>query len=424
VNWLPLATFLVLLGAGVPIPFVIGGTAVVWLLAGGGVPLTIVPQRMFSATDALSLVAIPCFILAGAIMNSGSMSERLIGLAQAIVGRFRGGLAYVNVLSNVYFAGVTGSAAAEASAIGSIMIPAMERAGYSRPFAAALTAAASLIGPIIPPSIPLLIYGVLSGVSIAALFLAGLLPGLLLAAAYGVLVWVMLRGGGRGAEGSPGRGVARALWEALPALAMPLIIVGGMLGGVFTATEASVVAVLYALLIDGVVYRELSLRGVWKALRETVAATGVVMFVLAMTEALGWLFASHQIPQRLAANVLSWSKDRVIVLLLVNLLLLLVGIPIETAPALVLTVPVLLPLVSALGVDPVHFGVVVVLNLVLGLITPPVGASLFVVSAISGLPLEKLSRAILPFIYAGLVVLGLVTYIPWLSLALPRLLVR
>ncbi len=424
-TWIPAAAFLGFMAAGVPIPFVIGLTALIWLLVLGGIPLVILPQRMFTGADSLSLIAIPFFILAGAIMNAGSMSQRLIALANALVGRFAGGLAYVNVLSNVYFAGVTGSAAAEASAIGTVLIPAMERAGYDRAFAAALTAAASLIGPIIPPSIPLLIYGVLSDVSIAALFVAGIVPGLLLGMAYVVLINLTARRHGYQAAQPVPRGMVwRALFDALPALMMPVIIVGGMLSGIFTATEASVVAVLYALVVDGVIYRELSLQAIRRALLDTATTTGVVMFVLAMTEPLGWIFASQQIPQRFASAVLRLSSDPVIVLLLVNLLLLIIGIPIETAPALVLTMPVLLPLASQVGIDPVHFGVVVVLNLVLGLVTPPVGASLFVVSAISGLPLDRISRAILPFVGAALVVLALVTYVPWLSMALPRLLTR
>ncbi len=422
-TWTALGLLVLLLAAGVPVPFAIGLTAFVWVSAAGGAPLLILPQRMFTAADSLSLVAIPFFILAGALMNSGGLSRRLVSFAQALVGRVRGGLAYVNVLSNVYFAGVTGSAAAEASAIGTVLIPAMVRAGYDRAFSAALTAAGSLIGPIIPPSIPLLIYGVLSGASIADLFVAGIVPGLLLGLAYVAVIQLVTRGQqlGRPTLGSPAS-VWWAFWEALPALAMPFLIVGGMMGGVFTATEASVVAVLYALAVDGLLYRELTWRGIRRALLDTASSTGVVMLVLATTEALGWMFAAERLPQRLAEAVVGVTRDPLVVLLLVNLVLLAVGIPIETAPALVLTVPVLLPLVSQLGINAVHFGVVVVLNLVIGLVTPPVGASLFVVSAISGVPLGTLSRALLPFLAAALAVLLLVTYVPVLSLGLLSLL--
>jgi C4-dicarboxylate transporter DctM subunit len=419
-----MAVFVLLLLGGVPIPFVIGLTAVVGLLAQGGAPLAIFPQRMFTGADNLSLIAIPLFILAGAVMNTGGMSRRLIRLAEALVGRFRGGLAYVTVAASVYFAGVTGSAAAEASAIGSVMIPAMVRAGYDAAFAAALTAAASLIGPIIPPSIPLLLYGVLSDTSIAALFLAGVLPGLLLAVGFAVLIALRrLEDHQRPAAYTAPR-LGRAFLNALPALAMPLIIVGGMLSGVSTATEASVVAVLYALVVDGLIYRELSTGGIRQALLDTGVTTGVVMFVLAMTESLGWVFASQRIPQQFAQWMLGVSSDPVVVLLLVNLLLLVVGVPIETAPALILMTPVLLPLMRQLRIDPVHFGMVIVLNLVIGLVTPPVGASLFVVSAVSRVPLDRLSRAILPFIGVAIAVLLVVTYVPWLSLALPRLFIR
>lgn len=257
----------------------------------------------------------------------------------------------------------------------------------------------------------------------AALFVAGVLPGVLLAAAF--LALAALLPGPRAASVPTEVPPLRAAFVgALPALAMPLIIVGGMLSGAFTATEASVVAVLYAVVVDGLLYREISARGLWRALVETGTTTGVVLFVLSMTEALGWVFARQQIPQELARWFLSLSTDPVVLLLLVNVLLLLVGIPIETAPALILLTPTLMPLVRQLGIDPVHFGMVILLNLVIGLVTPPVGASLFVVSAVSGVPLDRLSRAILPFIGAAIVVLLLMTYVPWMSLVLPRALLR
>ncbi|WP_324715426.1 TRAP transporter large permease [Carboxydochorda subterranea] len=412
---------LVLLLAGLPIPFVIGLAALAGLQA-GGLPLALAVQRMFAAQDSFQLMAIPLFILAGALMNAGGLSERLVALAEALVGRLRGGLNHVNILSNVFFSGISGSAAADASAVGSILIPAMERAGYRRELAAAVTAAASLIGPIVPPSIPMILYGVQAEVSIARLFLAGAVPGLLLAAAQmATAAWVARREGlVAGRKGNLSE-ILRALRGAIWAAFMPVLILGGILGGVFTPTEAAAAAVAWALLVGAFVHRELTLARIGQALAEAALTTGIVMLMLATTEILAWILARDQIPQRLAMAVAGMDVPPWVVLLLVNVALLLVGIPLEPAPALVLLVPVLMPLVQRIGVDPVHFGVIMVLNLVIGLVTPPVGASIFVVSAISRVPLGSMAKAMVPFLVASLVVLLLVTYVPALSLWLPSL---
>ncbi|MBE3598546.1 MAG: TRAP transporter large permease [Limnochordaceae bacterium] len=412
---------LVLLLAGLPIPFVIGLAALAGLQA-GGLPLALAVQRMFAAQDSFQLMAIPLFILAGALMNAGGLSERLVALAEALVGRLRGGLNHVNILSNVFFSGISGSAAADASAVGSILIPAMERAGYRRELAAAVTAAASLIGPIVPPSIPMILYGVQAEVSIARLFLAGAVPGLLLAAAQmATAAWVARREGlVAGRKGNLAE-ILRALRGAIWAAFMPVLILGGILGGVFTPTEAAAAAVAWALLVGAFVHRELTLARIGRALAEAALTTGIVMLMLATTEILAWILARDQIPQRLAMAVAGMDVPPWLVLLLVNVALLIVGIPLEPAPALVLLVPVLMPLVQRIGVDPVHFGVIMVLNLVIGLVTPPVGASIFVVSAISRVPLGSMAKAMVPFLVASLVVLLLVTYVPALSLWLPSL---
>ncbi len=412
---------LVLLLLGLPIPFVIGLASVLGMRA-GELPLTLVVQRMFTAQDSFHLMAIPLFILAGALMNAGGLSERLVGLAEALVGRFRGGLTHVNIVSNVFFSGISGSAAADASAVGSILIPAMERSGYRRELAAAVTAAASLIGPIVPPSIPMILYGVEAGVSIGRLFLAGAVPGLVLAAAQMlVAAWVSRRQGLPSGKAAGFAEIARAARRAAWAAAMPLIVLGGILGGVFTPTEAAAAAVAYALVVGFAVYRELTFSRVAAALVEAALTTGVVMLMIGVTESLAWILARERIPQQLATWVAGLSLSPALVLLLLNLALLLIGIPLEPAPALVILVPVLMPLVHTLGIDPVHFGVIMVLNLVIGLVTPPVGASIFVVSAISRVPLTKLTGAMWPFLLASIAVLLVVTYVPALSLWLPSM---
>ncbi|HEY8426322.1 MAG TPA: TRAP transporter large permease [Limnochordales bacterium] len=413
---------LLLLLLGLPIPFALGLAAVLGMHA-GGLPLTLVVQRIFAAQDSFHLMAIPLFVLAGALMNEGGLSERLVRLANALVGRLRGGLIHVNVLSNVFFSGISGSAAADASAVGTILIPGMERAGYRRDLAAAVTAAASLIGPIIPPSIPMILYGVEAEVSIARLFVAGAVPGILLAVAQmAVGAWLARCQGLPRGQAVGWAEIGRALREAAWAVAMPFIILGGILGGLFTPTEAAAVAVVWALVIGLLVHRQLSLASIGRALVETALTTGVVMLMIGVTDALAWILARERIPQMLAQWVAGLGASPGIVLLLINLALLLIGIPLEPAPALLILVPVLMPLVHALGVDPVHFGVIIVLNLVIGLVTPPVGASLFVVSAVSRVPILAITKAMWPFLLVSIGVLLLVTYVPALSLWLPSLL--
>ena len=411
----------VLLLVGLPIAFAIGLAAMAGIHS-GGLPLTLVVQRIFAAQDSFHLMAIPLFVLAGALMNAGGISERLVALAGALVGRWRGGLLHVNILSNVFFSGISGSAAADASAVGTILIPGMERAGYRRELAAAVTAAASLIGPIVPPSIPMILYGVEAEVSIAQLFLAGAVPGFVLAAAQmAVAAWVARRQQLPAGKAAGWREILAALRRAGWAIAMPVLILGGILGGIFTPTEAAAVAVLYALVVGLVVHRELNAARIGQALVETALATGVVMLMIGVTDALAWVLARDRVPQLLAHWVADLGASPAVVLLLINLFLLLVGIPLEPAPALLILVPVLMPLVHELGVDPVHFGVIMVLNLVIGLVTPPVGASIFVVSAISRVSIIEMTKAMWPFLLVSIGVLLLVTYVPALSLWLPSL---
>lgn len=417
--------FMVLLLIGQPIAYVLAGAGLVAVLVKGSLNLTLIAGKMFEGLDSFPLLAIPFFMLAGALMNEGGITQRLIRFAQMIVGPVRGGLGLVNVVASMFFAGISGSAAAEASAIGSVLIPAMKAEGYDEDYAAALTASASTMGPIIPPSIPMILYGIIANVSIGALFLAGAIPGLLLGAGFMLLAWWMarVRDYPRGPRHS-WRELAVGLKDALLALSMPGIILGGILGGVFTPTEASAVAVVYAFAVGFFVYREIRLARLPALVTEAGLGTAVVMLVIGASELFGWILAAEQVPTRMAQFLLSLSTNPWVILLLVNILLFVVGIWLEPAPALIILVPVLAPLAQGAGIDPVHFGTVVVINVVIGLITPPVGASLFVVCSVGRLSLERVSRAIWPFIAVAVLVLLLVTYVPALSTWLPGLLIR
>jgi C4-dicarboxylate transporter, DctM subunit len=417
------AAFLGLLLLGLPIAYALAGAGLAAVLVQGKLSLTILAGKMFEGLDSFALLAIPFFMLAGALMNEGGITRRLIRFAQVIVGWVAGGLAYVNVVASMLFAGISGSAAAEAAAIGSVMIPSMSKEGYDKEFSAALTAAASTMGPIIPPSIPMILYGVIANVSIGALLLAGAVPGFMLGAGFMVMVWYYTRTRGYPAGPRPTvREVLGAFKDALLALTMPGIILGGILGGVFTPTESSAVAAVYAFVLGVFVYREIRWSRLPAILAEAGLGTAVVMLVIGASELFAWILAAEQVPQALAAGVLAVSASPWVVLLLVNVVLFVLGIWLEPAPLLIILVPVLAPLAAKVGIDPVHFGTVFVINAVIGLITPPVGASLFVVCSVGQLSLEKISRAIWPFVGMAVLVLLLVTYIPALSTWLPRVL--
>lgn len=403
--------------------------AVAFGLAGGlflalltDIPLTLVPQQMYGGADSTVLQAVPFFLLAGALMEQGGISRRLVNLAHAMVGSLRGGLAVVSVLASMFFAGISGSAAADSAAVGSVMIPAMGRRGYARDFAAALIACAGTIGTMIPPSIPMIIYGVATGTSIGALFIAGALPGVLMGLA--LIVHCIAVSRRRGYAGEPARG-SRGLWRsgraALPALLMPVIVVGGILGGVFTPTEAAAVAVFYSLLLGRAVYRELRWRDIPVALVKTGVATGVVMFIIATSTLFSWILARQGIPARLAVAFATVSDSPWLFLLATNLLLLMVGTVMETVPSIIIFAPVLLPLARQLDIDPVFFGVLMVVNLSLGLASPPSGATLFISTAIAGERLDRVARAVWPLLASMVAILLLLTFMPSLVLLLPRL---
>lgn len=415
-----LATWLALVALGIPLFVTLGLSALAYLWAQGDVLLAL-PQRVTAAANSFTLLAAPFFMLAGLAMNTSGVTHRIYGFAEAMVGWLRGGLAHVNVVGSVIFAGMSGSAVADAVGLGAIEIKAMTDEGYERPFAAAVTAASATIGPIIPPSVPMLVYAVTADASIGRLFLGGVIPGLLMAAALMVqLAWMSWRRGYPRRPLPTVRTVANRGWAALPSLATPAILLGGMLSGAFTPTEAGVVAAAYALLLGVVIHRELRLRDVPLLFLKTAEENGVILILVMASSLFAWVLARAQVPQALASWLASLSASPVVFLLAVNVFLLLVGCFLEALAAILILVPVLLPAAKLLGVDPVHFGVVMVLNLMIGTLTPPVGIVLFVVSRVAQLPFETVVRSTAPFLPPLLAVLLATTLWPDLVLFLPR----
>jgi tripartite ATP-independent transporter DctM subunit len=426
--------FFGLLFVGVPIAFVLGISATVYLMTVESLPLSAIPQRFFAGLDQFVLMSIPFFILSGALMNEAKLTEKLVQFANHLVGRWRGGLAQVNVLTSMFFGGITGAATADVAAIGPILIPAMVKQGYSREFATAVTVASSLCGPLIPPSIPMLIYGVSSGTSIGALFLAGATPGVAVGLALLVLNRYLLRNmpvtaapGGSSLEATSWivkrRDFVASFRLALVALLMPIIIVGGVVGGVTTPTEASVVAVLYAATV-GFAMKQLTFTVMWKMIGAAALMSATIMLIVAAANLLGWVLAFEQVPQAIASGFLALTNRPWVFLLLVVVLLLIVGLFLETSGSIIILTPVLFPAAQAYGFDPVHFGVVMVFGLVIGLMTPPVGLCLFIGSSIGNVTVMQLTRALIPFIAVILVVYLFFVFVPIASLWLPNLLMK
>ena len=410
-----------LLALNVPVAVTFGIAGALFLVLLTDVPLTLIPQQMFGGTDSTVLQAVPFFLLAGALMDKGGISRRLINFANVLVGWITGGLAMVSVVASMFFAGISGSAAADSAAVGSVMIPAMERKGYAKDFAAALIACAGTIGTMIPPSIPMIIYGVTTGTSIGGLFIAGVVPGVLMGLALMAHAYAVSRRRGYSGLALPS---AREAWvafrEALLTLLMPVIVVGGILGGIFTPTEAAAIAVFYSLVLGGLVYRELRWSSLPEILVQTGLSTGIVMFLIATSTAYGWILARQGIPLALANSFTGVTENPWVFLLLVNLLLLVVGTVMETVPAIIIFAPVLLPLAKRLDVDPVFFGVLMVVNLSIGLASPPSGATLFVSTAIANESLDRVCRAVWPLFFSMVGILVLITLVPPLAMWLPR----
>jgi tripartite ATP-independent transporter DctM subunit len=417
-----LAAFIVLLCVSAPITVALGGCSMVYALIGGTVPITTLIQTTFGGLTSFPLLAIPLFVLAGNLMNEGGLTPDLVNFARKLVGHIRGGLGHATILACAIFAAISGAAVATAVAIGVVMLPAMKKAGYDEEVAAALTCTASCLGPIIPPSIPFIIYGVSANVSIAALFLGGVLPGLVLSAALMVYIYIVAtRNNYPRDPKKSGREILVAAFKALPALFMPVLIMGGILSGMFTPTEAAGVTVAYAAVMGAFYYRRLNFKSLPKVLLASGLESGMVMLLIGMSEPFAWFVAADQIPQLILEWISHLTTSPYVILILVNIFLLILGIPMETVPALVIVTPVLVPIGASVGIDPVHMGIVICLNLVLGLITPPVGAVLFAVCGMTNMSLDRLGRAIWPPFLVSLGVLAIVTYLPWLSTSLPKL---
>lgn len=415
--------FVVLLALGVPVAFCLGLSALATLFY-LDIPLIVAFQRMAAGIDVFALLAIPFFIFAGELMNQSGIAAKLVRLAESMLGRARGGLGQVSVLSCMMFGAVSGSAVASVSAMGSALTPIMSEKGYSRDFAVNVTATGSATGLLIPPSHNMIIYSIAAGgsVSIVSLFLAGLLPGILLGLALMAATWLVAVRRGYPGGAFPGwRQLFVAFVQALPGLLSAIIIVGGILSGIFTATESSAIAVVYTVVIAAFVYRSLNWSKFVTATRNAVRTTAIVMLIIAAASAFGWLMAVAEVPLRMSEALLGISENPLVLFLIINLILLMLGTFMDMAPLIIITTPIFLPVATQLGMDPVQFGVVMILNLGIGLVTPPVGAVLFVGCAVGGITIEKSLRSIWPFYCAMLVVLLLVTAIPSISLALPGL---
>ncbi|WP_375460357.1 TRAP transporter large permease [uncultured Enterovirga sp.] len=417
--------FFLLVLISVPIAFAMGLSVVAAIWWQGSLPMSLMAQRTLVGADSYALLAIPFFILAGNLMNVGGITHRIIDLAMAMVGRFRGGLALTSVTAAMIFSGLSGSAAADASALGKVLIPAMKRQGYSPGFAAALMASACVNGPIIPPSIPLVIYGlsVGKGVSIIALFIGGIIPGVLLGLALMVAAYILsVKRNYPTTRAVPLRELPGLAVPAIPALLMPVIILFGVVGGVVTVTESATVAVMYALLVGFFVYRQLKVSDLWPILVQTALDTALVMFIIALSSGFGWLLAVSGLTRQLASAIAAVSSDPLTILMLINVLLLVIGIFMEPLPAMLILIPVLVPVVSAVGIDLVHFGLVMVFNLCLGLLTPPVGILLYICANFAGIKIEEEVKELGPFFAAGVAVLLIITAWPDTVLWLPRVL--
>ncbi|MFD1342429.1 TRAP transporter large permease [Litorisediminicola beolgyonensis] len=408
---------------GIPVAITLGLSSLGYILV-AGLPPVVMPQKMYAGMDVFVLLSIPGFILAGNLMNQGGITNRIIRFANALVGWIRGGLGLTNIAASMLFGGITGTAVADAASLGGVLIPGMKKAGYPGDFSAAVTAASSTVGPIIPPSVPMIIVGALSGISVGKMFLAGAIPGILMGLAMMVTAYVIsVR---RGFPHQPWQGfgeVARAFGGAIWAIAMTFLIIYGLLSGLATPTETAVVASVYAFIVGAFIYRELPLRAVPGIVTNSAVSAAGILALVGFANVFGWILVAERIPQAIADGVLSITDNRFLVILLINLLLLFVGMFMETIAALIILFVPLLSLAEAVGIDPLHFATFAVLNLMIGLTTPPVGVCLFVCANIARLPLSPVVRAIMPFLLTNILVLLAVSYFPPLATWLPSLLI-
>lgn len=414
-------SLVVMLLIGLPLPVSLAGSSILALYA-LDIPLTVFPQRFIAGVNSFTFMAIPFFLLVGQLMNSAGITERIIKFSNAAVGFLPGGLAQVNVVSSMFFGGISGSATADTASIGSIMIPAMKKEGFDADFSVAITATSATCGPIIPPSITLILYGIIAQVSITDLFIGGYVPGFMLGIGLAIVTHIVSVRRGYPVHGRPSiRGLSEGFVSAAWALFLPVLIIGGLLGGLFTVTEAAAVAVIYALFIGFAIYRDLRLTQLPAILWETAIRVGSLMTVAAAALVFAWVLTVLEVPQALAGWIFEFTTNPLLILLMFNILFLAVGMVMEAKAAMLILLPVILPVLPEVGIDLVHFGVVVVFNLLVGLVTPPVGLCLNLAAKIGDVSLNRAARAAMPFIGVQLLVLLLITYIPGLILWLPGL---
>ncbi|WP_303704421.1 TRAP transporter large permease [Celeribacter baekdonensis] len=404
--------FVVFLVMGIPVAIVIGAASMTALNL-SGVPLMVVPQQMFSGINSFAFVAVPMFILAGDIMAQGEISKRLVAFADSMFGFIKGGLSIVSVLAGMFFAAISGSGAATTAAVGASLVPELKRKGYDPAAAASLIAASGTIGVVIPPSVPMIIYAVIAQESVAKLFLNGFIPGV--AMGIGLIAIALVQGHRRAyPRGTPFNlsTIWRTLLSASWGLMAPLLILGGIFSGVFTPSEAAVVAVNYAIIVSLFIYRDLTLKGLYQIMMRAGVTTAVIMFVIASSSVLSWALSSWQVPSAIAEYALSLSSNPYVLLLLIMALILVTGVFLETASALIILTPMLLPLAMQLGIDTVHFGIIIVVGLAIGMVTPPVAINLFVASTTANLPIERITKAVFPYLMALIFVYLMIAFVP------------
>lgn len=416
--------FVLAMAIGIPIAFVLGLSSLYYFVFLGNIPLSMIGQKMFSGIDNYVLLAIPFFILAGELMNRSKITDALISFSNILVGRIPGALAQINIVASVFFAGITGSGVADTAALGSILIPAMEKEGYTPAYAAAVTVASSVIGPIIPPSVVMVIYSMATGESVGALFAAGYVPGLSIALVLMILAYyyAIKQKHPRRVEKIPMKQVILTLRESIIGLLCPVILIAGIFSGMFTPTEAAVVACLYAIIAGKYLLKTMSWKEVLESFKGAAVASAITLMVIAMANLFGQVLTLERIPSLVADVMLGITRNRFVFLMLVNLFLLFMGMIMDPGASVLILAPILLPIAISLGIQPLHFALVMIVNLNIGLITPPVGTCLYAAAPIAKLSIEKISKAVLPFVGVELIALMLLTYIPELTLFVPRLL--
>lgn len=420
--WVILVSFFVILATGAPIGVGLGLSSAIVLYAIMDMPLVVVVQRMFTSVDSFSFMAVPFFMLAGAFMSEGGVTKRIVDFSMALVGALAGGLALVVAVAGMFFAALSGSSAATTAAIGASMIDEMEKRGYPRSFAAAVVASGGTVGIVIPPSITMVVYGSIANTSIADLFMAGFVPGILMGVTMCLVSWFISKKHGYQGQGSFSfKRIGRSFIDCFWALMMPVIILGGIYSGIFTPTEAAAVAAVYGALVGFFIYRELKLKDLPRTLLNAAYNTTMIMFVVGAANLFGWILTNAQVPHMLAQSFATMTSNPLVFLMLVNVLLLIIGTLINASAAIVILTPILLPVALGMGIDPVFFGVLMVINLAIGCITPPVGLDLFVVSSITGISIDKVTVKVMPYLIMLLVDLVIFTWFPSIITFLPEL---